>query len=73
MGKDGLLPAQTLTTTQTTTGIENRVVKWGSLFGVMALTSNQPYFSTVIATGMARSQSTRWCLELRRVCGDVQH
>jgi hypothetical protein len=26
-------------------------VKWGELLGVVALTTNQPYFSTVVATG----------------------
>jgi hypothetical protein len=26
-------------------------VKWGALLGVVALTTNQPYFSSVIATG----------------------
>jgi hypothetical protein len=32
---------------------DDRVVKWGALFGVMALTTNQPYFASVIATGTA--------------------
>jgi hypothetical protein len=30
---------------------EESEVKWGALLGVVALTTNQTYFSTVVATG----------------------
>jgi hypothetical protein len=30
---------------------EESEVKWGALLGVVALTTNQPYFATVVATG----------------------
>jgi hypothetical protein len=30
---------------------EESEVKWGGLLGVVALTTNQPYFSSAIATG----------------------
>jgi CRP-like cAMP-binding protein len=33
--------------------LEGRELQRGDLFGVMALTTNQPYFSTVIAIGTA--------------------
>jgi hypothetical protein len=30
---------------------EESEIKWGALLGVVALTTNQPYFATVVATG----------------------
>jgi hypothetical protein len=32
-------------------GQEESEIKWGGLLGVVALTTNQPYFSSAIATG----------------------
>jgi hypothetical protein len=37
---------------------EESEVKWGALLGVVALTTNQPYFSTVVATGELLRLST---------------
>jgi hypothetical protein len=37
---------------------EESELKWGALLGVVALTTNQPYFSTVVATGKMRACSS---------------
>jgi hypothetical protein len=34
---------------------EESEIKWGALLGVVALTTNQPYFFTVVATGKPRA------------------
>jgi hypothetical protein len=47
---------------------EESEVKWGGLLGVVALTTNQPYFSSVIATGelrLARPPQCRVASRLR--------
>jgi hypothetical protein len=44
---------------------EESELKWGALLGVVALTTNQPYFSTVVATGKRACLN---CCELCRCC-----
>jgi hypothetical protein len=41
---------------------EESEVKWGALLGVVALTTNQPYFATVVATG---DRKRPWVLYVR--------
>ena len=40
------------TNTNNTVLVEDRILKWGSMFGVLALATSQPYFKTAIATGV---------------------
>lgn len=49
---DQALQSLTDNNTNTTVLVEDRVLKWGSMFGVLTLATDQPYFKTAIATGM---------------------
>jgi hypothetical protein len=44
-------------------------VKWGELLGVVALTTNQPYFFTVVATG---ERGHAWLLRVASAVPVVQ-